>query len=337
MKYVKETRIPKVSVIVPIYQVEAYLNKCIDSIINQTYQNLEIILVDDGSPDDCGKICDKYANSDKRIRVIHQANKGLSAARNIGLDVATGEYIVFVDSDDHISLNMIETCIKKATEKDIDLLLFDWICEMPKGKYEKHKIDKTYCVNRDWFLKGILSDEIQSYVWNKFYKRNLWKKHRFPEGLTFEDLYIMPQVFFDANKIEYIEQWLYYYNRTNLNSITSNLNAKNKYGVFCALENRLKLFKEKEFNIFENWGRTGALKNAIAAYALNTRQQMLRRDQITHIKSFCHGQDLSSLILRYKIVYWTMFNCEWLCEAYGKGRLFYEMIKVMLKLKFTRT
>ena len=97
-----------VSIIVPIYKVEKYLKQCLDSILNQTYENIEIILVDDGSPDNCGKICDEYASNDKRIRVIHKENGGLSSARNAGLDVATGEYISFIDSDDYVSENFIK-------------------------------------------------------------------------------------------------------------------------------------------------------------------------------------------------------------------------------------
>ena len=325
--------LPKVSIIVPVYKVEMYLQRCIDSIVNQSYKNLEIILIDDGSPDNCGAICEMYASDDDRIKVIHQKNQGLSVARNTGIEIASGKYIVFVDSDDYIALNLVERCVSVAEKKELDLLIFDWVCEMPKGKFEKHEIDKSFCVDRDWFLKGILSDEIQSYAWNKFYKRNLWDKHRFPKGLTFEDLYIMPRVFFEAKRIEYIEEWLYYYNRTNLNSITSHLNAKNKYGVFCALENRLELLKEKEFKEYEDWGRVGALRNAVAAYALNTRQKMLSEAQIEHIKSYCYGQDTTGLILRYKIVHWTMFHCEWLCEVYAKGRLFYENIKRALEHK----
>ena len=102
------TNQPLLSVIIPVYKVEKYLRQCVDSVINQTYKNLEIILVDDGSPDNCGKICDEYAEKDKRVKVIHQLNKGLSGARNTGTEQASGEYIAFVDSDDWLDVHMYE-------------------------------------------------------------------------------------------------------------------------------------------------------------------------------------------------------------------------------------
>ena len=110
----------KISVVVPVYNVEKYLRKCIDSIINQTYKNLEIILVDDGSPDKCGEICDEYAKKDNRVKVIHKKNAGVSSARNDGIDNATGEYIIFVDSDDWLEDNAIEIMVDKLNEYDYD-------------------------------------------------------------------------------------------------------------------------------------------------------------------------------------------------------------------------
>ena len=104
---------PLVSIVVPIYNVEKYIDKCVDSIINQTYKNLEIILVDDGSPDNCGDIADKYAELDNRIKVIHKSNGGLSDARNAGLDISTGEFICFIDSDDYVEMDMIEKTLNR--------------------------------------------------------------------------------------------------------------------------------------------------------------------------------------------------------------------------------
>lgn len=112
---------PLISVIIPVYKVEKFLHRCVDSVINQTYKNLEIILIDDGSPDNCGNICDEYAKKDTRIKVIHQENQGLSGARNSGLNIAKGEYIYFIDSDDYIKKNTLENMIKYS-EKDILIL-----------------------------------------------------------------------------------------------------------------------------------------------------------------------------------------------------------------------
>ena len=115
-----------VSVIVPVYKVEKYLNRCVNSILNQTYKDLEVILVDDGSPDSCPEICDGYAQKDKRVKVIHKENGGQGSARNSGLDVARGEYILFVDSDDYIAKNLIEITLQKAERFDADMVIFDY-------------------------------------------------------------------------------------------------------------------------------------------------------------------------------------------------------------------
>lgn len=115
-------RLNKISIIVPIYKVEIYLRKCVDSIVNQTYKNIEILLIDDGSPDNCGIICDEYAKKDERIKVIHKKNGGLSDARNYGIEASSGDYIMFVDSDDYISKDMCEILLKKALENNADIV-----------------------------------------------------------------------------------------------------------------------------------------------------------------------------------------------------------------------
>ena len=145
---------PKISVVVPIYKVEKYLDRCIYSIINQTYTNLEIILVDDGSPDNCPKICDEYASKDNRIKVIHKQNGGLSSARNAGIKVATGDYIGFVDSDDFIELDMYEQMYKVAYENDVDLVMSDY--------YKVHKDDRkevTLDINPGMYKKDDIASE----------------------------------------------------------------------------------------------------------------------------------------------------------------------------------
>ena len=130
-----------VSVIVPIYKVEKYLNKCVDSIINQSYKNLEIILVDDGSPDKCGEICDKYAEKDSRVKVIHKENGGLSDARNAGIDIAKGDYLLFVDSDDWITSNICEVLIKNANDNLSDIIACNQYESFDGGF---HKICESY-------------------------------------------------------------------------------------------------------------------------------------------------------------------------------------------------
>ena len=164
-----------ISVIVPVYNVEKYLDKCIQSIVDQTYTNLEIILVDDGSPDNSGAICDEWAEKDNRIKVIHKANGGLSDARNAGLDIATGEYIAFVDSDDYIELDFYDKLynVIKATNCDIS------ICNLRKV-YENNNVSVNNC---DTFeiteystteaMSALIDDKIRQVVWNKLYKADI--------------------------------------------------------------------------------------------------------------------------------------------------------------------
>lgn len=141
--------IPKVSIIVPVYNVEKYLDRCMESLINQTLKEIEIILVDDGSPDNCPQMCDDYAKKDSRIKVVHKQNAGLGYARNSGLDVATGEYVAFVDSDDFVSLNTYEYCYNLATKERLDVVRFDMKRFTNKYSISSIDVDKKPIICRD--------------------------------------------------------------------------------------------------------------------------------------------------------------------------------------------
>ncbi|OUQ56650.1 hypothetical protein B5E58_10520 [Tyzzerella sp. An114] len=210
----------KISVIVPVYKVEEYLNKCVDSIINQTYKNLEIILVDDGSPDSCGKICDEYAKKDSRIKVIHKENGGVSSARNAGLDVATGDYIGFVDSDDWIEPNMYEFLIKKCLYYNTDIARCEFIDE-----YDFNISDKNISLNENYYIiensDNIIIDIIkgswsEGVLCNKLYKSSLLRNIRLKNDLKYcEDLLFNYYVMKKANKIFVSNIKKYHYFRRN--------------------------------------------------------------------------------------------------------------------------
>ena len=190
----------KISVIIPVYNVEKYLRKCIDSVINQTYHNLEIILIDDGSLDNCGSICDEYCVIDERIRVIHKSNGGLSDARNAGLDIACGEYIGFVDSDDWIDPEMFEQLHKdlKSTGKDIS------VCGYLR-EYEQNKLvrvvgndthENILLMTPQEAMNELLEDDIiRNHMWNKLYRAKIFENVRFPLGRNFEDVLIQYKLF----------------------------------------------------------------------------------------------------------------------------------------------
>ena len=172
-------RTPLISVIIPVYNVEKYLHRCLDSVIAQTYQNLEIICVDDGSIDESGRICDQYAVRDARIKVIHQENQGLSAARNRGLDAAEGEYIAFVDSDDYILEDMYKKMLDKLLNYNVDLCVCQWQYEFSDGRQvvKKKNIDPTIYGRKAslefarFLYRGNYENGVVVAAWNKLYRR----------------------------------------------------------------------------------------------------------------------------------------------------------------------
>lgn len=202
-----------ISVLVPVYKVEKYIRRCLDSVIGQTYANLEIILVDDGSPDASGKICDEYSQRDARIRVRHIPNGGLSVARNTGLDMATGEYIGFVDSDDWVEPTMFEDLLKHAVSEKSDIAMCGMNRIKDGHKSEAFYFNRTCNVATDDFLESLFKDEIGSQVWSCLYRKEMFEDVRFPEGRTcLQDVAVMHRVFARANKIAFLHKALYNYN-----------------------------------------------------------------------------------------------------------------------------
>ncbi|MBE5812129.1 MAG: glycosyltransferase [Clostridiales bacterium] len=235
-----------ISVIVPIYNVEKYLSRCIDSILNQTYKNLEIILVDDGSTDNCGKICDEYVKKDNRIRVIHQANSGLSMARNTGLDIATGDYIGFVDSDDYIHPQMYEILSKSLIKNNADLV-FSSYKKFEKEEFNFNKIkswnEKKY-INTDIVDMECTNNSRIMAAWNKLYKKTIFEKNRYEKGVICEDAHILIDILNECSSIVYISEELYYYSIEREDSI-----MRDKYNLKI-LNDELKAYK-KMLDFFE--------------------------------------------------------------------------------------
>lgn len=249
---------PLISVIIPVYKVELYLRECIDSVLAQTYQNLEVILVDDGSPDQCGSICEQYAEKDNRVCVIHKENGGLSDARNAGIDVAKGEYIGFVDSDDWVAPDMYECLYKASVEYNAEIVVCGYY-DCWRGKYHAAYHSDVQIYENEEGMEALLWLKIGNYSWNKLYKRELWTKDiRFPKGKVYEDVRTTYRVVQKSKTIVSIPEIKYYYRRRN-DGITGSNQVKNK--VECVLS-RIERFEEvaeaypnqREFmlkNIFE--------------------------------------------------------------------------------------
>ena len=216
-----------VSIIVPVYKAEKYIHQCIDSLLAQTYRNIEVILVDDGSPDNCGAICDEYAAKDCRVKVIHQQNGGVSVARQTGIDHATGEYSIHADPDDWVELNMIEELVAKAVANNADMVICDF--------YRESKSDRIHvCQNpgndlsASAVLRKILSQQLHGSCWNKLVNRSRIEGI----GFTPEDLCILEDELYNIRilarkiKVSYLPKALYHYRIDNENSLCNTISDK---------------------------------------------------------------------------------------------------------------
>lgn len=204
-----------VSIIVPVYNTAQYLKECIDSIIHQTFQKWELILVDDGSKDDSGRICDRYAKEDRRIKVVHKENKGQGAARNEGLNKSQGRYITFVDSDDFFSQTVLEENValfEKDVQETIDIIQYP--CVVKYGtKQANKKYDREFCImgGASLFQAWLVEGRIANYVWGKIFRRRLFESIRFKEDMYYEDRYIMCGLLQACHSFLSSGKGLYYY------------------------------------------------------------------------------------------------------------------------------
>ena len=241
----------KISIIIPVYNVENYIEECFKSIIKQKNMcEAEIICIDDGSTDSSGKICDEYAKIDKRFKVIHQKNSGVATARNIGLDVAQGKYIAWIDPDDYIADNWYEK-INIFIEKDIDFIFFDYAFLINNTvKKFKYKNDSGYIKKEKFFKELVLDKKIQSQLWSKVMKRTLFNNIRIPKEIkVLEDYAIMPYLVEKANTIYYISDCLYFY-LIREGSLTNNtININDDYMCYLMSKNRYKYLIGKNIDV----------------------------------------------------------------------------------------
>ncbi len=256
---------PLISVIVPVYNVEKYLRDCLDSIVNQTYKNLEIILVNDGSKDSSGAICDEYKNKDKRIQVVHKENGGLSSARNVGLDIAKGEYISFLDSDDYIHKEFIKKLYSLCVENNLDIAQ----CEFYEFKDKVEEVNEVERVNVFTPLEMInniflLDGYHNVVVWNKLYKKYLFESMRFPLGKIHEDEFTTYKVFYECKTSIATTNLKYHYYRKSNTSITGvKFNIK-RLDALEAFEERKNFFRER--------GKDEIYAKALVAYSAKLKE-----------------------------------------------------------------
>jgi glycosyltransferase involved in cell wall biosynthesis len=246
-----------VTIIIPVYNAAPYINEALQSVLHQTYENLEIILIDDGSTDGSGKICDNYADHDLRFKVIHQENKGLSAARNIGLDMMSGFAVAFLDSDDAYQPGYVEQMVTAMIEENVDLVLCKYRTYRTTGNMVGNGSERvrpliekgTY--NQVVALQALVDGNLNHSAWNKLYSRNLWQNIRFPVGQVYEDIATTYRILANCNRVCVIDQSLYCY-RKRPGSILETYSQDNLNDWLLSNSSLESFVEENISNIFSN-------------------------------------------------------------------------------------
>lgn len=306
----------KASVIVPIYNVAAYLNQCVESLVRQSYPNLEIILVDDGATDDSGKIADEWGMKDARVRVLHRQNEGLSVARNIGIQAATGEYLLFVDSDDYVAESYVETLVDTLESEDADISMCKYYTAWADESTLEQKLPaEKSSISAEEYLKLFYTySGHYSVVWNKAYRKQLFERVAFEAGKRNEDARIMLFLMLEANKVAHTPAGLYYYRqrkssimngvgkeqvlRSELDWIAGHLAVLKENGKDTLYTLALKLYFNKMAELYIYL--EGTYKKEIKQALKQTCRQLMR----------CAG-------LSFKIKFKILF-CAGLPGLYGK-------------------
>ena len=334
-----------ISIVVPVYNVEKYLKKCIDSIINQTYENLEIILVDDGSTDNSKKICDEYILKDNRIKVIHKENGGLSDARNVGVDKAKGEYIVFIDSDDWIDEKMIEILYYIIKKNNSDISICDYFLAYNEEEQNQKEEIQFYQFNNIEALKKLYDENlniIMTITCCKLFKKILFSDIKFPKGKIHEDEFTTYKLLYKSKKISYTNEKMYYY-RQREDSITHRKFSIKNLDAVDAFEERISFFKNIVKNKFLYY------KSVESLYFFCMKSYFLYEKEINNdkkvlkflrkkAKNILKGKSkflwdfklriiYSSFIINpnlYKIIEWTSKQKNKVLKLYNKKEVKYE-------------
>lgn len=242
-----------VSVIVPVFNVQSYLVEALDSAIHQTYQNLEIIIVDDGSTDGSSEICKQYAATDKRIKLVHQENQGLSSARNTGLDIMTGRAVAFLDSDDAFCPDMIEIMLKAMQQNDADIVVGKYVAVETSEQLTPNRNIRPFLLPgiyiREEALRFVVDEQLNIAVWNKLYRTELWEDIRFPAGRVYEDWSVIFPIINKTTKVYAISDIVYLYRiRHGSISMTSDLKKYSDWTEnYSAFESFAKQHKDSVF------------------------------------------------------------------------------------------
>ncbi|WP_395093715.1 glycosyltransferase family 2 protein [Vaginella massiliensis] len=321
---------PKISVIVPVYNTAAYLPKCLDSILNQTFSDFELLVVNDGSKDDSHRILEEYTQKDERVLVINKENGGLSDARNFGLDAAKGDYIAFVDSDDYIDLQMLASMLGLAEKHRSDIVFCDLVKVDEDGKEfrdlpQSPQLPEKIVLQEDLTIFG----EMSCFACNKLFKRSLFEKHRFRKGIHFEDIELIPKLVLDSMIISKINQPYYkYFERQN--SITKTHTQKG-LDMFLAIENVTNYFEQSSYQHFrKDLERFQILQGyySYLGYVAYVKDRKLRSEMIDRLKVFLKSNGLSV----QKIKNLQRFDSKYIVSLPLNKRIYYYLSFINLDL-----
>lgn len=297
-----------VSIVIPVYKVEPYIHKCIESIFDQTYRNLEIILVDDGSPDACPMICDKYACQDKRVQVVHKSNGGLSDARNVGIDMAKGDFIAFVDSDDYVAPDMVKTLLQLALNERADITVCNYCRVFPDGREIKRGTKAAFKrMNNIEAMEDVFSSPslCEVMTWNKLYSVALFKENgiRFPINKIHEDNFTTYKLLYAAQKIVYTDAVLYYYVQRADSIMNAQFNYK-RLDLLEAVQEAKDFVRDHQLSLtqqvdnYEMMMQFNILNSLLYAKNQKNLWQQVQRDILSSFEPLLHNPFVSN---RHKI------------------------------------
>ena len=299
----------KVSIIIPVYNSEKTLKKCIESVINQTYKNIEILIINDGSKDKSLNIMNEYKNKDERIIVINQKNKGLSGARNTGINNATGDYITFIDSDDYIKPNLVKDTIKIFEEYECDVVRNNYELSYENGKNElrNEMYEENRIINieekKEELIQNILLGKVQSYSWLLTIKREILDKNnlKFDEDIFFmEDIVFIIRLIFCIKNIYFVREPNYFYYQSNENSLTKDTKkyVKNINNILV-MKKRLEKILKMNINEFENYIKiinTVYLNGIIGYLKISVRNSGNYKEILDELKKIRESQDIKEML-----------------------------------------
>ena len=304
-----------ISIVVPVYNVEGYVRRCFESVTNQTWKDFEVIVIDDGSMDKSGEICDEYAQKDTRFKVFHQSNQWIGKTRLGGIKKAVGEYVVWADADDWLEPSLLERLVKCIREKKSDIVVYG--AANVNNKVITSKILWKDLTIDGWRRETIISG--QSVVWNFMSKRSLYEDVNLPEAvhLSGEDGYLTITLFFKAKSVSYINEVLYFHFVGNPNSVTHTMNAK-KYYAHCYLWNYRREMAQMYDPLKIDYCAVRALSNGVKAFCLSLAVPELDEVQLKEIDSILQHNSMQSIKGRYRdrFLAWCLLAHKWMIPRF---------------------